>query len=104
LAKQVQDSVQSHVEPRTWQAFWSIAVEGKSVRETAEALNLSYAAAFAAHKRVVRRLQEAGRAAMRNSDLLGTFSGPDDDHPDGPLDDPARDAPERPGDASPPAF
>ena len=60
LAKQVQDSVQSHVEPRTWQAFWSIAVEGKSVRETAEALNLSYAAAFAAHKRVVRRLQEAG--------------------------------------------
>ena len=47
LGKQIHDTVRSRVEPQTWLAFWRIAVEDCSVRETAGALGMSYAAAFA---------------------------------------------------------
>lgn len=61
-AEEVQAAVRRRVDDRTWRAFWSIAVEGASVQETAEAAGLSYAAAFAAQKRVRRMLrQEAQR-------------------------------------------
>ena len=35
-AEQVQHAVKERVEPQTWQAFWRIAVEGCSFRETAD--------------------------------------------------------------------
>ena len=35
-AEQVQHTVKERVEPPTWQAFWRIAVEGCSFRETAD--------------------------------------------------------------------
>jgi RNA polymerase sigma-70 factor (ECF subfamily) len=57
-AECVQEAVRRRVDDRTWQVFWSIAVEGEAVRETAEAAGLSYAAAFAAQKRVRRMLRE----------------------------------------------
>lgn len=60
LGEQVHEAVKCQVEPRTWDAFWSIAVDGQTVRETAEALKMSYAAAFAAHKRVAGRLRAEG--------------------------------------------
>jgi RNA polymerase sigma-70 factor (ECF subfamily) len=63
-AERVQQAVRSHVDPSTWNAFWRIAVEGCSVRETAGALGLSYAAAFAAQKRVAERLRAEGRRVM----------------------------------------
>ena len=52
------------VEPRTWQAFWRIAVDGCSVRETADDLRMSYAAVFAAHKRVRRMLRAEGKRRL----------------------------------------
>jgi RNA polymerase sigma factor (sigma-70 family) len=64
LGRQVHDSVKGQVEPRTWRAFWSIAVEQNSVRETAANLKMSYAAAFAAHKRVAARLRREGRRVL----------------------------------------
>jgi RNA polymerase sigma factor (sigma-70 family) len=64
LGQQVQESVKSRVDPRTWQAFWSTVIEGHTVRETADALNLSYAAAFVARKRVSGRLREEGRRIL----------------------------------------
>ncbi len=57
-AEEVQEAVRRRVDDRTWRAFWSIAVEGSSIRETAESAGLSYAAAFAAQKRVRRMLRE----------------------------------------------
>jgi RNA polymerase sigma factor (sigma-70 family) len=60
LGEQVHDSVKCQVEPQTWRAFWSIAIDGLTIRQTADALKMSYAAAFAAHKRVVIRLRAEG--------------------------------------------
>ncbi len=54
----VQQAVRLRVDDRTWGVFWSIAVEGEPVRDTAQAHGLSYAAAFAAQKRVTRMLRE----------------------------------------------
>jgi RNA polymerase sigma factor (sigma-70 family) len=77
LGKQVQDAVKSRVEPQTWLAFWRVAVEDRTVRETGDALGMSYAAAFAAHKRVMRMLRDEGRqllndAAITEKDIVRT--------------------------------
>ena len=64
LGKQVHDSVKCQVEPQTWHAFWSIAIDGRTIRETADVLKMSYAAAFAAHKRVVLRLRSEGTRVL----------------------------------------
>jgi RNA polymerase sigma-70 factor (ECF subfamily) len=63
-AREVQDAVRRRVDERTWRVFWDIAIEGRSVRETAEAAGLSYAAAFAARKRVSGMLREEGRRLL----------------------------------------
>jgi RNA polymerase sigma-70 factor (ECF subfamily) len=63
-AQRVQEAVRQRVDPKTWEAFWRIAVEGLSVRETADALGMSYASAFAAQKRVGERLRAEGQRRM----------------------------------------
>ena len=63
-AEQVQHTVQQRVDPQTWQAFWRIAVEGCSVRETADDMGMSYAAVFAVHKRVGRMLRAEGKRRL----------------------------------------
>ncbi|MGO9470847.1 MAG: sigma-70 family RNA polymerase sigma factor [Isosphaeraceae bacterium] len=60
-AEQVQHAVKQRVEPQTWQAFWRIAIDGCSIRETANDMGMSYAAVFAAHKRVGRMLRAEGK-------------------------------------------
>jgi RNA polymerase sigma-70 factor (ECF subfamily) len=42
----------------TWQAFWSTAVEGQSVKEAAARLGLTAAAVYLARSRVMARLRE----------------------------------------------
>jgi RNA polymerase sigma factor (sigma-70 family) len=74
LAEQVQAAVREKVHARSWQVFWHISVDGWTTRETADALNMTYLAAHAAHKRVVDRLAAEGdrRLAERkgsNADL-----------------------------------
>jgi RNA polymerase sigma factor (sigma-70 family) len=59
-AEQVQHTVKQRAEPQTWQAFWRIAIDGCSFRETADDMGMSYAAVFAAHKRVGRMLRAEG--------------------------------------------
>jgi RNA polymerase sigma factor (sigma-70 family) len=81
LGKQVHDSVKCQVEPQTWNAFWSIAVEGHTIRETADILKMSYAAAFAAHKRVVSRLRAEGRRVLLERMDSGIVDGGHDDGP-----------------------
>jgi RNA polymerase sigma factor (sigma-70 family) len=63
-AEQVQLAVKARVGSQTWQAFWRIAVEGCSFRETARDLGMTYAAVFAAHKRVARMLRAEGKRCV----------------------------------------
>jgi RNA polymerase sigma factor (sigma-70 family) len=63
-AEEVQDAVRRRVGERTWQVFWSIAVEGQSVGETAASHGVSYYAAFAARKRVGLMLREEGQRLL----------------------------------------
>jgi RNA polymerase sigma-70 factor (ECF subfamily) len=63
-AEEVQETVRRRVSERTWQVFWDIAIEGKSVRETAEAAGISYYAAFAAERRVGLMLCEEGQRLL----------------------------------------
>jgi len=71
-AEQVQHMVQQRVEPQTWEAFWRIAVEGCSVRESADDLGMSYAAVFAAHKRVGRMLRTDGKRHLAERSFAAT--------------------------------
>jgi RNA polymerase sigma-70 factor (ECF subfamily) len=49
--------IQTDFEPATWQAFWAMAVEGRSAAETAQQLGITQAAAFKAKSRVLNRLR-----------------------------------------------
>jgi RNA polymerase sigma factor (sigma-70 family) len=60
LAKEVQAAVRERVHAQSWEVFWHIAVDGWTTRETADALNMTYLAVHAAHKRVVDRLADEG--------------------------------------------
>ncbi|MBW3597296.1 MAG: sigma-70 family RNA polymerase sigma factor [Planctomycetes bacterium] len=50
--------VRAEFEPRTWQAFWQTAVEGRTGAEAAEDLGISVGAVYMAKSRVLRRLRE----------------------------------------------
>ncbi|MDR3637601.1 MAG: sigma-70 family RNA polymerase sigma factor [Isosphaeraceae bacterium] len=63
-AEQAQAAVRARVDPKTWTAFWRIAVEGWTVGEAAAAGGMSYASAFAARKRVGQKLREEGRRRL----------------------------------------
>jgi RNA polymerase sigma-70 factor, ECF subfamily len=49
--------VRAEFEPRTWDAFWQVAIDGQSPAETAAAMKLSLAAVYQAKSRVLRRLR-----------------------------------------------
>ncbi len=53
VAKQVRGEFQ----PKTWQAFWSTAVENHSIQSTAETLDMSVGAVYIARTRVMARLR-----------------------------------------------
>ena len=66
LAEQVQAAVREKVHAQSWQVFWHISIDGWTTRQTADALNMTYLAAHAAHKRVADRLAEEGTAVSPN--------------------------------------
>ncbi len=61
------------VEPRTWNAFWWTTIEGRSIADVADELNLSAGAVYGARARVMKRLQSAA-AAMKQGDNTGEAS------------------------------
>jgi RNA polymerase sigma-70 factor (ECF subfamily) len=67
LASEIQAAVRSQVDPETWQAFWLVAVEDQSVTDAAAQLGKSYAATFAAQKRVRSRLRTVGEKLLAES-------------------------------------
>jgi RNA polymerase sigma-70 factor (ECF subfamily) len=50
--------MKTEFQPATWQAFWSLTVEGKSGAEVAADLGMSIDAVYAAKSRVLRRLRQ----------------------------------------------
>ena len=58
LAHRALQLIQTDFEPRTWQAFLAVVVEGQSVQETATKLGLSTAAVYKAKSRVLNRLRQ----------------------------------------------
>ena len=58
LVGRAADVMKSEFQPATWQAFWSLAVEGKPGVEVAADLGLSIDAVYAAKSRVSRRLRQ----------------------------------------------
>ena len=60
LAEQVQSAVREKVHAQSWQVFWHISIDGWTTRQTADALNMTYLATHAAHKRVADRLASEG--------------------------------------------
>ncbi|MGA2618431.1 MAG: sigma-70 family RNA polymerase sigma factor [Thermoguttaceae bacterium] len=50
--------VRAGVEPRTWRAFWLVAVEGQSPAIVAESLGMSVEAVYVAKFRVRRKIRE----------------------------------------------
>lgn len=58
LARRAAESVRGQFEPRTWQAFWLVAVEQRSAVETAAELGMTPGAVRQAKYMVLRRLRE----------------------------------------------
>jgi RNA polymerase sigma-70 factor (ECF subfamily) len=58
LVRRAAELVRNDFEPRTWQAFWRLAVEGQSAREIASALGMTGDAVYQAKARVLRRLRD----------------------------------------------
>jgi RNA polymerase sigma-70 factor (ECF subfamily) len=58
LLKEASNLVRLRVEPRTWQAFELLAIEGYSGTEVAERLNMKVATVFVARSKVQRMLRE----------------------------------------------
>jgi RNA polymerase sigma-70 factor (ECF subfamily) len=50
--------VRGEFEPRTWQAFWKTAVDGRPVKDVADELGMSPGAVRVAKSRVLHRLRD----------------------------------------------
>jgi RNA polymerase sigma-70 factor, ECF subfamily len=51
-------AIQGEFQPRTWQAFWSVVVDGQTAAEAAAALNMQPGAVRVAKSRVLMRLRQ----------------------------------------------
>jgi RNA polymerase sigma factor (sigma-70 family) len=59
--EKVQAEVRAKVKPRTWDAFWLVAVCDWSVERTAQSLGMTRTAVYAARDRVARMLCDEGK-------------------------------------------
>jgi len=60
-AHDAQEEVRRKVKPVRWEVFWRVVIEGETLSESAAALGLKYAAAYAAANHVAHLLREEGR-------------------------------------------
>jgi RNA polymerase sigma-70 factor (ECF subfamily) len=52
------EQIAGHFEPRTWQAFWRVVVEGKTTQEVAQELSMQPGTVRVAKSRVLQRLRQ----------------------------------------------
>jgi DNA-directed RNA polymerase specialized sigma24 family protein len=60
-AEMIHQTVRQRVKPRRWEAYWRIIVEGEDIGATAAALEMNYAAAYAAARYVDGMVRAEGR-------------------------------------------
>lgn len=65
------ERVRRHFEDRTWQAFWQVAVEGKSPKAAAAALGTTLAAVYMAKSRVLAALKKEIQQLLGDDAGLG---------------------------------
>lgn len=58
LFRRVLDAIRTEFEPKTWQAFWRVAMDEVSTADVADELKMSTSAIRMAKSRVLRRLRE----------------------------------------------
>jgi RNA polymerase sigma-70 factor (ECF subfamily) len=58
ILRRAVELVRDDVEPRTWTAFWQVAIEERPVDEVAAALGISTNAVYLAKSRTLRRLND----------------------------------------------
>lgn len=58
LFRRALELLQTEFEPRTWQAFWRVTIEGQEVAEVAQTLGMSPGAIYVAKSRILRRFRE----------------------------------------------
>lgn len=58
LLRRALEVVRRDFEPHTWEAFWALAIDGRTAAETATALGTTPDAVYQAKARVMRRLRE----------------------------------------------
>lgn len=58
VARRALELVRGEFEPRTWQAFWQVTIDGRRPDLVAESLGLNVAAVYTYKSRVLRRLRE----------------------------------------------
>ncbi len=59
LSRRVLEMIRGEFEPRTWDAFWRTAIDGRSPAHVAADLTMSVPAVYMAKSRVLRRLRRA---------------------------------------------
>ncbi len=69
-AEHVQAAVSRRVQPRTWDAFWLVAVSDWTIDRTAKSLGMTRIAVYAAAQRVSRMLRDEG---LRRSERWRTI-------------------------------
>jgi RNA polymerase sigma-70 factor (ECF subfamily) len=63
-AEKAQAAVKARVNPRSWDAFWLVAIQGWTVEETASSLEMTRIAVYAARARVARMLADEGKSVL----------------------------------------
>ena len=64
IARQMMEKIKTEFEPKTWQAFRSLAIEGVDPELVAAELGLSLDSVYAAKYRVLRRLRQEARKTL----------------------------------------
>ena len=64
IGEQVQAAVRAKIQDQSWQVFCHIELDRWTTRDTANALNMSYLAAYSAYKRVAHRLAVEGQRRL----------------------------------------
>jgi RNA polymerase sigma-70 factor, ECF subfamily len=58
LSRRALDAIRAEFEPRTWEAFWKVAIQGRPSSQVAEDLKMTVPAVYTAKSRVLRRLRQ----------------------------------------------
>ena len=68
LSRRILDLIRTEYEERTWQAFWQVAIEGRSPADVAADLGMSLGAVYQVKSRILRRVRQECSALLADPD------------------------------------